>query len=81
MSRARDLAQGGTLVLVVLHDLSLAARWADEILVMTEGALYAQGTPEEVITRSMLRDVYGVDGHAERNAAGQFTVHLNAAIM
>ncbi|MCB8882868.1 ABC transporter ATP-binding protein [Acidisoma cellulosilytica] len=81
MARARQLAADGALVIVVLHDLALAARWADEILILKDGTLYAQGAPDVVITRQMLAEVYGVDGHAERNTAGHLTVHLNAAVL
>lgn len=81
MARARQLASDGALVIVVLHDLALAARWADDILVLKDGALYAQGAPDAVINSRMLADVYGVDGHAEHNAAGHWTVHLNAAVL
>lgn len=79
MARARAMADGGSLVIAVLHDLSLAARWADEIIVLKDGTLYAQGRPEIVITRRMLAEVYGVEGEAERNAAGHLSIHLAAA--
>ncbi|MCB8874446.1 ABC transporter ATP-binding protein [Acidisoma silvae] len=81
MARARQLAAEGALVIIVLHDLALAARWADEILVLKDGALYAQGAPAAVIDSRMLAEVYSVDGHAERNAAGHLTVHLNGAVL
>ena len=81
MARARQLADGGTLVIIVLHDLALAARWADQMIVLKDGDVFTQGTPADVMTSRMLAEVYGVEGHAERNAAGHITVHLNAAVL
>ena len=51
--------QGGG-ALVVLHDVSLAARYADRLIWMKEGALVAQGTPAETITPTRLADIYRV---------------------
>ncbi|HIZ99387.1 MAG TPA: heme ABC transporter ATP-binding protein [Candidatus Janibacter merdipullorum] len=63
MSVARSLAREGRAVIVVLHDLSLAAAYADEIAVIAEGTLGALGEPAEVLTTEMVRSVYGVDTH------------------
>lgn len=63
MSVARSLAREGRAVIVVLHDLSLAAAYADEIAVIAEGTLGAIGPPAEVLTTEMVRSVYGVDTH------------------
>ena len=63
MTVARSLAHQGRAVIVVLHDLSLAAAYADEIAVIAEGTLGAIGTPAEVLTTEMVRSVYGVDAH------------------
>ncbi|MBB6121097.1 ABC transporter ATP-binding protein [Nocardiopsis algeriensis] len=51
----------GTTVLVVLHDLNLAAAACDRIGVLAEGALVAAGTPREVLTTELVREVFGVD--------------------
>lgn len=50
----------GAAALVVLHDLTLAADFADIILVMSQGRIVASGTPAEVINPTLLTDVYGV---------------------
>ena len=50
----------GTTIVMVLHDLNLAARYADRLVALTEGRLYAQGTPGEVVTEGMVRDVFGM---------------------
>lgn len=48
-------------IIVVLHDINLAARYAQHIVVMDEnGSVYSSGKPQEVITSHMLKEVYGV---------------------
>lgn len=48
MHLSRDLSRRGVAVLMILHDLNLAAQYADEIHVMKEGRTYALGTPNDV---------------------------------
>ncbi len=50
----------GTTIVMVLHDLNLAARYADHLVAMTDGRLYAQGSPTDVVTETMVRDVFGM---------------------
>lgn len=63
MTVARSLAHAGRAVVVVLHDLSLAAAYADEIAVIADGTLGALGPPDRVLTPEMVRAVYGVETH------------------
>ena len=51
----------GTTVVTVLHDLTLAARFADTVVVMHEGKLVAEGAPAEVLTRETLRAAFDLD--------------------
>ena len=51
----------GRTVVMVLHDLNLAARYADRLVAMKDGVIRAQGTPAEVITEPLLREVFGLD--------------------
>jgi iron complex transport system ATP-binding protein len=48
-------------VVMVLHDISLAARYSDHIVAMKDGAVVAQGSPAEVITSERLLDVFGLE--------------------
>ncbi|HCI76333.1 MULTISPECIES: ABC transporter ATP-binding protein [unclassified Psychrobacter] len=48
-------------ILVVLHDLTHAHCYTDEVVLLSGGQIVAQGTPSEVMTRSQLSDVYDVD--------------------
>lgn len=62
----RDLnrEQGKTIALVI-HELNLAARFADWMIALRGGAIRAAGTPAEVMTAPMLRDVFGLDALIE----------------
>lgn len=51
-------------VLIILHDLNLAARYCDRLALLCEGKLIACDTPEKVLTRENLHAVYGIDGQA-----------------
>jgi iron complex transport system ATP-binding protein len=56
----RDTTRAGRAALVVLHDLSLAAGFADRVLLMKDGAILADGTPGETLTPENLRVAYDV---------------------
>lgn len=58
---SRQRARNGTAVIAVLHDLNLAIRFADRIVVMCDGAIAAEGTPSETITSDVLRRVFHID--------------------
>lgn len=61
MDVLRDYATGTKAAVVVLHDLSLAARYCDYLYLIHEGKLIAEGAARDVLTERHLRDVYGVD--------------------
>jgi iron complex transport system ATP-binding protein len=52
--------EAGRTVVMVLHDLNLAARYADRLVAMREGSIVAAGEPAEVITEPLLADVFGL---------------------
>jgi len=57
-----DLNQArGTTIVMVLHDLNLAARYADHLVAMVDGRLHVSGRPEEVLTEDTVREVFGLD--------------------
>lgn len=51
----------GTTIVMVLHDLNLAARYADHLVAITEGKLHVSGRPEEVLTEENVRQVFGLE--------------------
>src|SRR5699024_5231669 len=67
----------GLIVIAVLHDLQIAARWSDSVMVLKDGRLAASGKPTEAITPEVLADVYGVDATVEHREAGQLTVNVS----
>ncbi|RAS70893.1 iron complex transport system ATP-binding protein [Lentzea atacamensis] len=55
-----DLHEGGCTIVMVLHDLNLAVRYSDNLIVMKSGSIVAQGHPSEVITSELLLDTFGL---------------------
>lgn len=67
----RHLAQGqGKGVIVTLHDLPLAARAADRVIVLGEGSVLADGAPLEALTSEVLAKAYGVEARMIAGASG-----------
>jgi iron complex transport system ATP-binding protein len=58
LTLARALAARDTAVLVVLHDLNLAARYADRLLMLADGRVMADGSPAEVLTPALIQSLY-----------------------
>ena len=56
LSRERGLG-----VIVVLHDVNMAARFCDEIVALHGGELIARGTPREIVTPACLEKIYGIE--------------------
>jgi iron complex transport system ATP-binding protein len=55
-----DLHEGGCTIVMVLHDLNLAVRYSDNLIVMKSGSIVAQGHPSDVITSELLLDTFGL---------------------
>jgi iron complex transport system ATP-binding protein len=51
----------GTTVAIVMHDLNLAARYADHVIAMKGGKIVAEGTSVDVVTEDLVRDVFGLE--------------------
>lgn len=63
-------------VVVVMHDLMLVARYADQVLLMKEGRIFAAGTPRETLTVSNIRAVYQVEAQILESAGGMVVIPL-----
>ena len=61
MQVARDRSAGGAAVVVVAHDLGMAAAWADRVAILDRGTVAGDGPPGEVLTESLLGRVYHHD--------------------
>ena len=65
MDLLKGEARAGSLVVTVLHDLGMAARYCDRLLLMDKGRLVADGKPMEVLTEQSLAQVYGISACIE----------------
>ena len=53
--------QNGRTVIMVLHDLNLAMRYATNLIAMSEGEIREAGRPEDIVTSQMVRDVFSIE--------------------
>jgi iron complex transport system ATP-binding protein len=67
---SRDLVREGRSVLVVSHDLSLAARFCDRVALLAHGRVAALGEPDAILTPARLREVFGVESEILRASDG-----------
>jgi iron complex transport system ATP-binding protein len=63
MINLRGAADRGVLVVVVTHDLGLAARFADTVLVLSDGRLVAQGKPAQALSEQVMADVFRISAY------------------
>ena len=62
MKLLRDIArEKGIIILVICHDLNIASRFADRLILLSKGVIGADGTSEEVITKANIKNVYDMD--------------------
>lgn len=81
LSFIRDLAKArGMIVLIALHDLNQALRFADQTLVIADGTARGSGACKDVITAAMLRDVYRIEARVERCSMGARHVIVDGAL-
>ncbi len=67
LQAARNIAANGVAVLVILHDLNLAARYCDRLLLLHNGGAHALGTPDEVLQAEPLRAVFNLEVLVQRH--------------
>lgn len=70
----RKVASDGASVALVLHDLNLAARYCDRLLLLTEGRIQALGSPAEVLQPQLLQDVFGLGVLIQRHPLDGYPV-------
>ena len=66
IQRVQQLKAEGKAVLMVVHDLNLALRYADRVLMLSCGQLTADGTPGQVLTAKKVSDVFQVETRLEQ---------------
>lgn len=74
MKLLRSVADAGTLVIVVTHDLGLTARFADQVMVLSQGRLAAYGSPQQALTDAVLADVFRIQAYRAQNGASNVIV-------
>ena len=61
MKLVRSKAMEGIGILLILHDLNLAAKYSDKLVIFKDGSLIKSGSPQEVLQSKVLTEVYGLD--------------------
>ena len=64
----------GITIVMVLHDINQSLHYSDEIIAMKDGGVLAHGVPEEIVTRELVRQVYGVDLQIEQVNGKPFVI-------
>jgi len=74
MEQVRALVAEGRTVLAVGHDLELAARYADRLLLLDDGELRAEGPPASVLTPTRIAEVFGMRAELDRHPDGTLRI-------
>lgn len=74
MGVLKSRAQSGSGVVVVLHDLTLAARFCDRLVLLAEGRVVVEGAPRQVLTAEYLQRVYAIEAHHAHTQDGMLVV-------
>ena len=80
MEQVAALVERGRTVLAVFHDLELAARYADHLLVLQGGRLISQGTPASVLTPKRIAKVFGMEATVDRSADGPLRIEYRTPV-
>ncbi|MBX9709960.1 MAG: ABC transporter ATP-binding protein [Xanthobacteraceae bacterium] len=78
MDLLKAVARQGTAVLAIIHDLSLAMRFADRVALMQNGRIVANGTPDSVLTIERIADIFGVAVERVETAHGPALIPSHA---
>jgi iron complex transport system ATP-binding protein len=65
--------------IMAIHDLNLAARYADRIIMMNGGTIFAAGSPSSVLTPENIKHVYGVESEVEEKRGRPYIVPIGIA--
>ncbi len=79
LQRLRELARRGKLVIVSLHELTLAARYATRLVALDHGRIAADGPPGETLTPALLRSVFEVEGCVSGSGNGAIVDYVAPA--
>lgn len=68
--------KNGLTIVMVLHDINQAIRYSDKIIVMKSGKVMAEGDPKQIITRQLIKEVYGVEIVIKEDENGLYTIPI-----
>lgn len=77
MQLLQRLTEDGAAVVAVLHDLTLAARFCQRLVLLDQGRLVAEGTPEQVLTPENLARCYGIRAHYGESEGGLLVIPMH----
>ena len=80
LNLVRDLVEAGRTVVAVFHDIELAARYADHLLVLNEGRLAAAGPPTAVLTEALLASVFRMQARLETAEDGKLRIYYEMPV-
>lgn len=66
------IKEKGACMIIAMHDMNLAYRYSDKVLVLKDGGTYDFGDTQDVITPKMIKDVYGVESEIVEGPRGRF---------
>ncbi|ASP38327.1 heme ABC transporter ATP-binding protein [Bacterioplanes sanyensis] len=78
MQQVKQFADHNVAVMAVLHDIALAASWADRVLLLKHGKIWAQGDVSLLAEPALLQQVYDLPGHLAQRYAEQNNAWLKA---
>lgn len=67
MHLLRKLNKQGKTIITVLHDINQAARYCDHLIVMKQGSIITQGSPDSVLTQTLMKDVFSLNAQIHRD--------------
>jgi len=68
----REARERGVACIAVMHDLNAASKWADRVMLLSEGRVRAVGPPEEILVPELLEEVFGVPIHVVATSEGRY---------
>ena len=80
LNLVRDLVEAGRTVVAVFHDIELAARYADHLLVLDEGRLAATGPPAAVLTEALLASVFRMQARLDMMDDGTLRIYYEKPV-
>ncbi|MFQ5625210.1 MAG: ABC transporter ATP-binding protein [Methyloligellaceae bacterium] len=57
----------GALVLAALHDINLASRWCDRLIILKDGSVVRDGAPQDILSTGLMAEVYGVESRISKD--------------